>query len=65
MVQRCATHRARSVICKLDDGVPLQATDSAIVQPAGVGVWPKADVVTWFQEISAAPATFYPEPSTK
>jgi hypothetical protein len=56
------THVGDRIVCTLDGGSRLEATDSAIPRPGGVGVWTKADAVTWFQGLSATLPTLQTEP---
>lgn len=51
------THVGDQIVCTLDGVSRLEARDSAITEPGGVGVWTKADAVTWFDGFAAARAT--------
>lgn len=50
-------HVGEHIICAIDGATVLDVTDAAITQPGGVGVWTKADAVTWFEHLTASPAT--------
>jgi hypothetical protein len=55
-------HSGDRIICTLDGGPRLEVVDSTISGAGGVGVWTKADAVTWFAEFSAISATSGSEP---
>jgi hypothetical protein len=46
------THVREKITCRLDDKYVLKATDTAILNAGGVGVWTKADAVTAFEGFS-------------
>jgi hypothetical protein len=50
-------HVGERIICAVDGTAVLDVTDAAIIQPGGVGVWTKADAVTWFENLTVLPAT--------
>jgi hypothetical protein len=50
-------HVGERIICAVDGTAVLDVTDAAIAQPGGVGVWTKADAVTWFENLTVLPAT--------
>jgi hypothetical protein len=55
------THIGNTIVCTLDGGSRLEATDNALTQPGGVGVWTKADAVTWFNDLTIhSPSTLTP-----
>lgn len=50
-------HVGETIVCAVDGATVLDVTDGAIAQPGGVGVWTKADAVTWFEKLIVTPAT--------
>jgi hypothetical protein len=50
-------HVGERIVCAVDGTAVLDVTDAAIIQTGGVGVWTKADAVTWFEELTVSPAT--------
>lgn len=50
-------HVGERLVCAVDGAAVLDVTDAAIPTPGGVGVWTKADAVTWFERFTATPAT--------
>lgn len=46
------THWNDRITCVLDGQYKLEAQDTAILNAGGVGVWTKADAVTWFEGFS-------------
>ncbi len=50
-------HVGERIVCAVDGAAVLDVADAAIIQPGGVGVWTKADAVTWFEKVTVSPAT--------
>ncbi len=46
------THRGDNITCTLNGFTRIEATDDAISQAGGVGVWTKADAITQFDDFA-------------
>lgn len=49
-------HAGAKITCWLNDKKLLEATDTTLPDPGFVGVWTKADAVTWFDSLQVTPA---------
>jgi len=49
------THKGDAIACELDGKKLLEATDAALPEAGGVGVWTKADAATSFDDFEAVP----------
>ncbi len=49
-------HAGPRIVCTLDGGTPLEASDDHVPQAGGVGLWTKADAATSFDDFVVHPA---------
>lgn len=53
-------HVGDRMVCEIDGSAVLEVTDTSLKQPGGIGLWTKADAVTWFDCLRVSPASYAP-----